>query len=147
MNKLKYVGVALLAFAGFVLLFGIPTALIPTPWFTRMISARSSDYVFLLLNSALIGAYVGVHAYEKHEKSKKGDVMATTGGIANIFAVGCPICNKVLVALLGASAVMAYIEPIRVWLGIFSAGLVGVALWFKVKNVKACVTCKRELSV
>ena len=147
MNKLKYVGIALLAFAGFVLLFGIPTALIPTPWFTRMVSARSADYVFLLLNSALIGAYIGVHTYEKHERSKKGDAMATTGGIANILAVGCPICNKVLVALLGASAVMVYVEPIRVWLGIFSAGFVGVALWFKIRSVRTCVACKHDVSV
>jgi len=45
MNKAKYVGIGILSFAGFVLLFGIPTALIPTPWFVRMISARLSDYV------------------------------------------------------------------------------------------------------
>lgn len=147
MTKAKYVGVGLLSFAGFVLLFGIPTALIPTPWFVRMIPARLSDYVFLLLNSALIGAYVGLHMYEKHERNKRGDVMATTGSIANIFAVGCPICNKLLVALLGTSAIMTYIEPLRVWLGVLSAGLVGAAVWFKIKNVRTCVACKHDVSV
>jgi len=115
MNKLKYVGIALLAFAGFVLLFGIPTALIPTPWFIRMIQARFIDYVFLIVNSALIGAYIGLHMYEKHERNKRGDVLATTGSVANIFAVGCPICNKLLVVLLGTSVVMTYFEPMRVW--------------------------------
>ena len=143
MNYLKYVGIGLLSFAGVVLLFGIPTALIPTQWFARMIPARTSDYVFLFLNSGLIGTYIGLHSYEKHERSKKGDALATTGSIANIFAVGCPICNKVLVALLGASAVMAYFEPMRIWLGLFSAGVIGSALWFKIKNVKSCVECKK----
>jgi len=142
MNKAKYVGIGILSFGGFVLLFGIPTALIPTPWFIRMIPARLSDYVFLLVNSGLIGAYIGLHTYEKHERNKRGDVMATTGSIANIFAVGCPICNKLLVVLLGASAIMAYIEPMRIWLGILSAGLIAFALWFKIKNIKECVTCK-----
>lgn len=146
-NTLKYVGFGLLAFVGFVLLFGIPTALIPTPWFSRMIPARTLDYVFLLLNSGLIGAYIGVHAYEKHERSKRGDVLATTASLTNILAVGCPICNKILVALIGASAIMTYIEPARVWFGIVSAGLVGVALFLKIKNLRSCVSCKRVVSV
>lgn len=140
----KFIGIGLLAFAGLVLLFGIPTALIPTPWFVRMIPARTSDYVFLLLNSALIGSYVGLHTYEKHERSKKGDVLATTGSIANIFAVGCPVCNKLLVALLGVSAVMSFFEPLRAWLGVFSAGMILFALWFKIKKVKSCIACRKE---
>ncbi len=123
------------------MLFGIPTALIPTQWFVRMIPAQTMDYVFLLLNSALIGTYVGLHTYERHERNKRGDALATTGGIMNIFAVGCPICNKLLVTLLGASAVMAYFEPLRVWLGLASASVVGVAIWFKIKNVRTCASC------
>lgn len=145
-NTLKYISIGVLAFVGFVLLFGIPTALIPTPWFTRMIPARSLDYVFLLLNSGLIGAYIGVHAYEKHERSKRGDVLATTGSLTNILAVGCPICNKLLVALIGASAIMTYIEPARIWIGLLSTGLVGVALFLKIKNIKSCVSCKHAVS-
>ena len=108
-----------------------------------MIPATTSDYVFLLVNSGLIGAYIGLYSFEKHERSKKGDALATTGSIANIFAVGCPICNKLLVVLLGATAVMTYFEPIRIWLGFFSVGVIGAALWFKIKNVKSCIKCKK----
>lgn len=139
MNLSKSVGIGLLSFVGFVLLFGIPTALIPTPLFSRMTPSRSLDYLFLLLNSGLLGAYVGLSVYEKHAKSKEG-TLAASGSIFNILAVGCPVCNTLLVALLGVSAVMTYIEPARVWLGLASTALVGAALAFKVKKV--CTICK-----
>ncbi len=139
MNKLKAAGIALLSFVGLVLLFGVPTALIQTPWFSRMTPPRSLDYVFLLVNSALLAAYIGLYYYEKHTSSKRSDSFATGGSLFNILAVGCPICNKLLVALLGFSAVLTYIEPARAWFGLLSTALVSVALVAKAKT--ACNTC------
>lgn len=144
-NLYKSIGIGILAFAGAILLFGIPTALIPTSWFARMVSAQTMDYVFLLLNSTLIGAYFGLHTYERRERNNRSDRLATTGGIMNIFAVGCPLCNKGFIVLLGASATMAYFEPLRVWLGLLSVAVIGVAVWFKIKNVRACVSCRKEV--
>lgn len=139
MNVAKAVGIGLLSFVGLVLLFGIPTALIPTQWFGRMTPARTLDYLFLLANSALLGAYIGLYYYEKSAITKRTDTLATSGSIFNILAVGCPICNKVLVALLGFSAVLTYVEPARVWFGLASTALVSVALVTKAKTV--CKTC------
>lgn len=134
----KYVGIGLLSFVGFVLLFGIPTALLPTPWFMRMMPARALDYVFLLINSALLGSYVGLITFEKHRYPVKDEAVTITGGIANFLAVGCPICNKLFVALLGFSAIMTYVEPARVWLGLLSTGIVAGALLFKLRKLKGC---------
>lgn len=142
-SNLAYGGIGLLAFGILVLLFGIPTALLPNPWFRRMIPARAADYVFLLLNSALLAGYIALHLYEKHELRKGADALAASGGLLNILAVGCPVCNALLVALFGTSAIMAYIEPARVWIGVATSLLVGVAVYLKIKKVKSCKLCLR----
>lgn len=115
-------------------LFGIPTAVISNPWFTRMTPVTFVDYFFLVTTSGLLALYVALPTPTKH-------ATATAGGISNAFAVSCPLCNKLFVALLGASAVIHYIEPLRVWFGAVGVMLAGVAAWTKVKR---CKTCKGE---
>lgn len=112
-------------------IFGIPTAVIPNPWFGRMTPVTIVDYFFLITTSGLLALYVALPTPSKH-------TTATAGGIANFFAVSCPLCNKLFVLLLGASAVMHYIEPLRVWFGALGVMLAGVAVWTKIKGCKTC---------
>lgn len=110
----------ILLFLGFLVLFGIPTALVPSPWFARMTSPTTADYLFLTINSALLALYI-VRRYQHHGT-------ATAGTCSNIFAISCPLCNKLLIALIGASAVLTYVEPMRIWLGIASTLLLLFAI-------------------
>lgn len=118
---------------GLFILFGIPTALIPTPWFVRMISATFYDYIFLVLSSILLGAYIGVHLYKK-KVAKTCDATIVTGGIGSILAFGCPICNQLLVVLFGTTALLAYLEPYRPVLGALSVSLLVAALFWRIRN-------------
>ncbi len=131
--KIKYLGIGILSSVALFLVFGAVTALIPNPWFNRMIDKTTLDYFFLITSSALLGAYIGVHSYKKNV-SKKCNLAAGSGGVGGFLAFGCPICNKILVSLLGTATLLAYFEPYKQYLGFLSVGLLSGALYFKLKT-------------
>ncbi len=88
----KYVLFSVVLTVAFGFVFGIPTALIPNPWFARMIVATPLDHIFLALESVLAGSYVALALWQK----SRGVVgkCAVSGGILGFLAFACPICNK-----------------------------------------------------
>ena len=132
-KKLKYLFLGLGVGLLFFFVSGIVTVLLPNSFFTRMTPISTLDYVFLASSSVLLGAYVGVHYYKKNT-TKKCDTVATTGGVGSFFAFACPVCNKLLVFLFGATALMTYFEPYRPILGFVSNALLAWALWWRVKH-------------
>lgn len=50
------------------------------------------------------------------------------GGVGTYLAVGCPICNKLVVALLGTSGALTYFAPIQPLLGVGAVALLVFAL-------------------
>jgi uncharacterized membrane protein len=132
-RKIKYWIIGILASIVLFLLFGIPTNLIPNPWFNRMVEKTTLDYFFLVAASALLGSYIGVHFYKKNV-SKTCDVATYSGGIGSFLAFSCPICNKILILLFGATALLTYFEPYRPYLGAISISLLNAALYSKLKK-------------
>ena len=132
-NKTKYIIIGILSSVGLFFLFGIPTAVISNSFFIRMIPTTFLDYFFLTSSSILLGAYIGVHYYKKNTV-KKCNTIATTGSIGSFLAFGCPICNKLLVLLFGATALMTYFEPYRSVLGFMSIGLLSGVLYWRIKR-------------
>ena len=132
-TKTKYWLIGILSSIVVFLLFGIPTALIQTPWFIRMVERSTFDYLFLITSSILLGAYIGVHYYKKNTV-KKCDAITYSGGIGSFLAFGCPICNKLLVFLFGATALMTYLDPYRPILGFGSIALLGGAVYWRIKK-------------
>lgn len=111
-RKLKYLFIGLGAGLLFFFVSGIVTSLLPNAFFTRMTPINILDYVFLGSSSVLLGAYVGVHYY-KQKTIKKCDTAVSVGGIGSFLAFACPVCNKLLVLLFGATVLMTYFEPYR----------------------------------
>ena len=121
----------ILYFLGFALLLGIPTALIPNPIFHRMTPANMLDYVFLVSTALLGGIYLVIPA-----TSCPQDTKAAGGGILGLLAFACPICDKLLVLLLGTTFLMAYFDPIRPLLGAVSIILLAYAIEKKLQMPK-----------
>ncbi|MBI4441481.1 hypothetical protein HY639_04900 [Candidatus Woesearchaeota archaeon] len=117
-----------------MLVFGIPTAVIPNSWFTRMTPAGPADYFFLVVNSILFGMYL-----TNAPHGGKKDAAATSGGVANALAISCPLCNKLLIAWLGTSTIITYVDPARLWIGLLGTVILGTVLWRT-----SCRTCKTD---
>lgn len=101
------------------LVVAIPTVLVRNPLFRRMTPTRWWDYVFLAISASLIGLTM---ALRRHIETRDCPVeRRSVAGAALVFlAVGCPVCNKLVVALLGVGGALAYFAPVQPVLGALS---------------------------
>jgi hypothetical protein len=126
-----WIAATLGAVAAFIVL-GIPTAMIDNPLFTRMIPARDQDYLIWIASSLLLGFVIGTFAISS-VKGSGGKAMGS--GMLTFLAVGCPICNKLVIVLLGISGALAYFEPVQLYLGIASVIFLGWTLLLRARSV------------
>lgn len=115
------------------LLAAIPTAIIANPWFTRMTPIYANQYFFWMTTSVAAGALIASY-FAGAPPSRSGGGIG--GGLLGYLAVGCPICNKLIVGLLGASGAMSYFAPIQPLLGALGLMLVCLALAYRMRDLR-----------
>ena len=124
---IRYWLVAVAASVAAALALGIPTAIVASPWFTRMTPVAADQYVFWILTSILTGALIGTYVLSRQlRKHTSGPVLGS--GLLGVLAVGCPVCNKLVVLLLGVSGAFQYFAPIQPYLGLAGVALAATAL-------------------
>ncbi len=128
-----------------VVLIGIPADLIDTPYFGRPVDTRPIDYVILAITSALIGLIFAIRAEpvdRLEPQREKGtdeagdegaedgeeDTTVIWGGFVSFLAVGCPVCNQAVVALVGTSGALGWWAPVQPFVGLAAIGLLVYAL-------------------
>ena len=114
-----------------LILIGVPTAVIPSPIFGREIPPRPLDYLFLAPTVPLVAALGATYALPLACPTRERQL--TAGGILSFFAIGCPVCNKLAVLALGWGGAMTYFAPVQPLLGVASLGLLGYALWGRLR--------------
>lgn len=122
----RYLAVSAMAAGLVALALAIPTAIIDNPFFTRMTPVEPEQYVFWVATSLLGGALIATYLLPELRRG-----IATVGvgsGLLGVFAVGCPICNKLVVSLIGVSGALNYFAPIQPLLGLAAVGLGAWAL-------------------
>jgi MFS family permease len=129
--------VAVVAAAGAALALGLPTDVVPNPLYTRMTPVQWWNYPILVASSLLIGLTVGTYVRGRSADLRGGRRM-TGGGLLSLFAIGCPVCNKLVVLALGVSGALRLFAPIQPLLGLASLGLVAAALWVRLGSAAAC---------
>lgn len=117
------------------LLIGIPTVLIPNPWFARTVAVRPQDYLFLAVTVVLTAMLAASYALPAACPLQEGKLAA--GGLLSFIAVGCPVCNKVVVLALGASGAMSYFAPVQPLIALVSIALLGYAIWLRYGAIRA----------
>ena len=61
------------------------------------------------------------------------------GGLLSAFAIGCPICNKLIVGFAGTAGALDYWAPLQPFVGLVSLALLGVALALRLRQQATCV--------
>ncbi len=138
MKKKNYIKSFLLGIISglvFFILLGSVSAIIPNSFFSRMTGISSFDWIILISTSILGGLYVGLYSFIKSNK-KKGVNCATGGGVLSFLAFACPVCNKLILLVLGFSGAMTYFAPIQPILGILGVLLLIYANYSLYKVIK-----------
>ena len=128
----RYIAAAAVGTAVAALALGIPTDVVPNPWFIRMMPAEGLNYFFWVSTSLVTGLLLATYVLpELRERGGAGAGIG--GGLLGLLAVGCPVCNKVVIALLGVSGALTYFAPIQPFLGAAGLVLASAALVLRVK--------------
>jgi len=139
--------VALLSGIATAILVALPTAVIPNPIFGRAVEVTWWSYPVVILTGILGGLLLATYVREpwmetetpqERAEDKKASKLGIAGGFIAFFAVGCPVCNKLVLLALGASGAMTWFAPVQPFLAIASVILMAVALRIRLKNQVSC---------
>ncbi len=134
------VAVAVAAAGLAALAMGVPTGIVRTSFYTRMTPVTWWDYPVWAISALLVGltaatyARIGAAAPAGPDRGRR-TVGAT---LLSTFAVGCPICNKLVVGLIGVSGALNYWAPLQPVLGGLSIALLLTGLAVRLQGQVAC---------
>jgi hypothetical protein len=81
------------------------------------------------------GALLATYALPRTVKDRAAEA-GLGGGFLAYLAVGCPLCNKAVVALVGASGAVTIFQPIQPFLGAIGLVLASVALAIRIRGIR-----------
>ena len=142
-------------------LIGVPTDVIPNPVFGRPVPVTWWSYPVLAVTAVLGGllaaTYVRIgprtqagHTAEGTAAPDDADRDHETvpldrpgrfggiGGVLAFFAVGCPVCNKLVVLALGLTGARQFFEPIQPYLAGISLVVLAWALRARLRSATVC---------
>lgn len=101
------------ALAGMITLVvvGIPTDIIDTPLFGREVPVRVWELPVLLATALLTAVWFGID--KPASQADRTSTSAALAVVSTFFAVGCPVCNKLVLLALGTSGALGLWAPIQ----------------------------------
>lgn len=130
---LTALGVALLTFAA----LGLSTAVIPNPVFGRSIAPTDWAMEVLIVTSVLTGLLTATYV-ATGAKPEGLDRRGTIGALMAYLAIGCPVCNKLVLIALGATGAVQFFAPIQPYLGVAGIAVLGWALMVRLRGEMTC---------
>lgn len=125
----------MLGAAAILVMIGLPTELIANPFFGRMTPVRIQDYAVWAATGALLMLIAG--SYFLPGDTVKGKIVS--GGLLSYLAVGCPVCNKIVLLFLGTSGAITFFAPLQIYLGVASLLLLAWSLRLRAQAMlRAC---------
>ncbi|MBM7509630.1 hypothetical protein JOE61_003444 [Nocardioides salarius] len=121
------------------LVIGIPTGIIETSLYQRMTPVLWWNYPVWVLSALLTGLLVATYVRDPAlpvPASQGGKTLV--GSMLSLFAVGCPICNKLVVMAIGVTGALNWFAPIQPVLALGSLGVLAYALWARRRAAVEC---------
>jgi len=136
----------------FTVVVAIPTDMIDTPLFSRDIPVTWWAWPSLIITSVLAGlllaTYVrqdtpgGSDAASDGEGSDDANDRAAKGGwvagVLTFFAVGCPVCNKLVLIALGYAGAISWFAPVQPYLQLVAIALLIWGLRVRLRGERQC---------
>ncbi len=150
------------AAAATIVVVAIPTDMIDTPFFTRDVPVTWWAWPVLIVNGMLAGLVAATYVARRGctsglpsgtgspdetatsatdgatTQKDSGGKFGTVGAFATFFAVGCPVCNKIVLLALGYAGAIQFFEPIQPYLALGAIALLGWAFVTRVRRERSC---------
>ncbi|MET9663086.1 hypothetical protein [Streptomyces sp. NPDC006510] len=122
-------------------LIGVPTDVVPNPLFSRSVPVQGWNYPALAVTAILAGLVLGTYVRRPAPEMQEpplGGRLGSLGGLLSFLAVGCPVCNKAVLLLLGASGALSYWAPLQPLVAFASVALLAEAALRRLSAQAAC---------
>lgn len=149
----RYLALSSVAVVVSLVAVGLVSAIIPNPVFGRAIPPEPFAIVVWLVSGLLMGLLAGTYlapppltpvtlgapgsavAPEADQDATRRSTSALgyAGGIAAFLAIGCPVCNKVVLVLLGTSGALTFWAPLQPIVGLASVVLLAGGLAWRLR--------------
>lgn len=154
--------ITLISSAFIAVIVGVSTVLIPNSIFARDIAPEWWDYPLWILMSVLLGLLITTYvrgsnpgvpsmdstrdevAATEARSERRGRSFGNIGGILGWFAVGCPVCNKIALMVLGYTGALTYFAPLQPVLAALSVALLLAAVIVRLKGQYSCPLPSQE---
>ena len=93
-----------------------------------------------MLGGLLVATYVRDPANDDDVANRR---KGTAGGLLTFFAVGCPVCNKVVLIVLGSAGALTWFEPIQPVLQAVAIALLAWAVIARLEGERFCLLPSR----
>ena len=113
----------------------LPSDILPNPIFSREVPVRWWEYLAVGVTLVLTFAWFALPAAPKDPQAGRlATILGTT-----LFAVACPVCNKIVLLLLGATGALGIWAPAQPWIAMIAVCALALALYLRVRR-PACTT-------
>lgn len=120
------------------LVLGVPTAVIDNPVFGRAIAPTAWSTPVLVATAVLGGLLVGTYVAAPSALERRPTRVGAVGGLLAYLAIGCPVCNKVVLLALGTTGAVRFFAPVQPFLAVAGLGLTGWALRQRLRAESSC---------
>jgi hypothetical protein len=147
----RLVAVSVAASAASLLAFGLVSAIVPNPFFGRAVPPEPFAIATWLASAPLMGLIIGTYLAPARARMVEGfgsgeagnatvasaerraGIASYIGGIAAFLAIGCPVCNKIALILLGTAGALNVWAPLQPLLALASLALLAVTLAWRLR--------------
>jgi hypothetical protein len=138
----RFVAWSALATLAALAVFGVVSAIIPNPLFGRQIPPDGAALAVWLVSAPLMGAIAATYLTPipggdatplVTPEPAARSALGYAGTIGAFLAIGCPVCNKVALVLLGTGGALNVWAPLQPVLGGLSLVLLAATLAWRLR--------------
>lgn len=118
-------------------LIGVPTGIITTPYYHRMTPVLWWN-VPIWAATALLAGLVSATYVRSAMPTRAPGQASGVASVVSLLAVGCPVCNKVVVAAVGASGALNIWAPVQPVLAVLSVAALAGSLAYRLRGERRC---------
>lgn len=134
-----------------LLAYGVVAAIIPNPVFGRAIPPEPFAVAVWVLSAPLMGLVAATYRRPVPQDAApavavaigegRGSTAAAVGSMAAFVAIGCPVCNKIALLLLGATGAVTVFAPWQPVIGVASLVLLAATLTWRMRMLAGGSAC------
>ncbi|MDV8015518.1 hypothetical protein R4P70_29800 [Rhodococcus sp. IEGM 1241] len=119
------------------LIVGVPTGIVPTSFYQRMTPVLWWNYPVWMATAMLSGLILATYVRSRSSSAAPSRIGIGSNALS-LLAVGCPVCNKLVIMTVGVTGALNVWAPIQPVLGLISLCLMAAAFRQRLKGERSC---------